>query len=98
MAPSEPDPTAGTPADYSDRLYRVYIEVGEWQYIARDAITAFLLERSRTHPAFDFTPAALHPRPHGYEVDLPMQLIPELVRALAERNVAVYQVVRAALE
>lgn len=98
MAPSEPDPTVGTPADYSDRLYRVYVEVGEWQHIARDAITALLLDRSRVHPAFDFTPAALHVRPHGYEVDLPMQLIPERVRALAECNVAVYQVVRAALE
>jgi hypothetical protein len=72
VAVSEPDPTVGTPADCSDRLYRVYVEVGEWQHIARDAITALLLDRSRVHPTFDFTPAALHVRPHGYEVDLPM--------------------------
>jgi hypothetical protein len=84
----------GTPDDYGDTLYRVYFEVGEWEGIARDAIIAFLVERANDHPAFDFDDSLLHARPHGYEVDLPMQLIPEVVRALAERNVAVYQVVR----
>ncbi|MFN4161946.1 MAG: hypothetical protein ACK4FW_08205 [Stenotrophomonas sp.] len=94
MDSSEPDPAQGTPREYSDALYRVYFEVGEWQDIARDAITAFLVERSRDHPAFDFAPAALEVKAHGYEVDLPMQLIPEVVRVLAERNVGIYQVVR----
>jgi hypothetical protein len=84
----------GTPDDYGDTLYRVYFEVGEWEGIAREAIIAFLVERASDHPAFDFDDSLLHARPHGYEVDLPMQLIPEVVRALAERNVAVYQVVR----
>ncbi len=84
----------GTPDDYGDTLYRVYFEVGEWEGIARDAITAFLVERASDNPAFDFDASLLHARPHGYEVDLPMQLIPEVVRALAERNVGVYQVVR----
>lgn len=93
---SDPTPEAmhDTPSDYSDALYRVYFEVGEWEGIARDAITAFLVERASDHPAFDFDASLLHARPHGYEVDLPMQLIPEVVRALAEQNVAVYQVVR----
>jgi len=84
----------GTPDDYGDTLYRVYFEVGEWEGIARAAITTFLVERARDHPAFDFDASLLHARPHGYEVDLPMQLIPEVVRALAEQNMAVYQVVR----
>lgn len=41
-----------------------------------------------------FDASLLRARPHGYEVDLPMQLIPEVVRALADKNMAVYQVVR----
>ena len=94
MNDTTPEAIHGTPDDYGDRLYRVYFEVGEWEGIARDAIIAFLVERASDHPAFDFDASLLHARPHGYEVDLPMQLIPEVVRALAERNVAVYQVVR----
>jgi hypothetical protein len=77
----------GTPEDYGDTLYRVYFEVGEWEGIARDAITAFLVERASDNPAFDFDASLLYARPYGYEVDLPMQLIPEVVRALAERRV-----------
>lgn len=88
------DPVHGTPRDYGDTLYRVYFEVGESEDIARDAITTFLVQRASDNPAFDFDASLLHARPHGYEVDLPMQLIPEVVRALAEQNVAVYQVVR----
>ena len=30
MDPDATDPTLGTPADYSDALYPVYFEVGEW--------------------------------------------------------------------
>lgn len=88
------DTQGDTPADYSDALYRVYFEVGEWQQVALGAISAFLLERSRDHPAFHFDPASVQRVDHGYALELPMQLIPEVVRALAERNVAVYQVVR----
>lgn len=40
------------------------------------------------------TPSDIRARQHGYEVDLRMQLIPELVRALTVRNVAIYQVLR----
>lgn len=84
----------GTPADYSDALCRVYVEAGESDFIALDAITAFLVERSADHPAFHFVPEALRARDHGYELDLPMQSIPEGVRALAAAKVAVCQVRR----
>jgi len=53
------DATSDPPADYSDALYRVYLEVGETDFTARDAITAFLVERSTDHPAFHFVPGAL---------------------------------------
>lgn len=84
----------GTLADYSDDLYRVYFEVGEWEGIACDAITTFLIERSRDNPAFTFDATDLQPVEHGYELDLPMQLIPEVVGALVARHIGVYQVLR----
>ena len=31
---------------------------------------------------------------HGYELELPMQVIPEVVNLLSKKNIAVYQVVR----
>lgn len=91
---NDPAELTGTPKDYSDVLQRVYFEVGEFEGIARSAIIRFLTERARDHAAFDFDASLLKQRPHGYEVDLPIQLVPEVVRALAAANVAVYQVIR----
>jgi hypothetical protein len=31
---------------------------------------------------------------HGYETELPIQCVPDLVRLLSAENIAVYQVVR----
>lgn len=94
MTPGQTDAGHGTPADYTGALYCVYVEVGEWKGLARDAISDFLVERSRELQDFHFSPSDIRARQHGYEVDLPMQLIPELVRALTVRNVAIYQVLR----
>jgi len=79
----------GTLRDYTNDRYRVYFEVGEHEEFARDVIASFLKSRS---PDF----AASLPRRHGegYEIDIPIQLIPEIVRELAAHNVAVYQVIR----
>lgn len=94
MASAGKASAVGTPAGYSDALCRVDIEVGESDFIAPDAITAFLVERGAHHSAFHFIPEALRARDHGCELDLPMPLVPEVVRALAAANVAVYQVRR----
>ncbi|MEK0266737.1 hypothetical protein QT383_11510 [Stenotrophomonas rhizophila] len=66
MNDTTPEAIHGTPDDYGDTLYRVYLEVGDWEGIARDAITAFLVERASDHPAFHFDASQLHARPHGY--------------------------------
>lgn len=84
----------GTPGEYTDDLYRVYFEVGEFEDSARNAIASALKSYSQGSAHFDFTPSSLRQHSHGYEVDIPMQLIPEIVRELAARNVAVYQIVR----
>lgn len=87
-----------TPKDYGTTHYRVYFEVYEWQSIARNVITEVLLGRSSTSTAFHFEAEDLEEKPFGYEVDLPMQLIPEVVRELVEHKVGIYQIVRTPLK
>ena len=84
----------GTPEEYTDDLYRVYFEVGEHENFARDVMTQFLLSRRGDVSSFSFSSISLRQHAHGYEVDIPLQLVPEIVRELAARNVAVYQVIR----
>ena len=91
MSPSE---ASGTPADYTDVLYRVYFEVGEHRSLAREVMTRFLASRCQSTPFLSSHPASITRKESGYEVAIPMQIIPELVRELALHNVAVYQVVR----
>ncbi|USD37293.1 MULTISPECIES: hypothetical protein [Ferrimonas] len=75
----------GTPKDYSSDLYRVTFEVAESNGAAKTILTDFLgPEHSRKLIAL----------PHGYQCELPMQCIPELVRNLTMANIAVYQVIR----
>ncbi len=75
----------GTPKDYTNDLYRVYFEVVDTSGIARKVIDDFLgAERTSGVVALA----------HGYEVELPIQCVPEIVRLLSAENIAVYQVVR----
>ena len=75
----------GTPLDYTSDVYRVYFEVRDSGGSARRIIGDFLgLERA----------AEMLTLAHGYETELPIQCVPEVVRLLAAENIAVYQVVR----
>ena len=80
----------GSPKEYTDDLYRVYFEVGEYENFAADVMTRFLI----SNPDISYSPASLRQQSHGYEVDIPLQLVPEIVRELAKSNVAIYQVIR----
>ena len=63
----------------------VYFEVGEHQGMAWEVIEAYLgPERAEN----------LTPLPYGYECEVAIQGVPDIVRALAKQNIAVYQVVR----
>jgi hypothetical protein len=75
----------GTPLNYSSDLYRVYIEVRDLDGTARRIIANFLGEARS---------AGMVCLAHGYEIELPIQCVPEIVRLLAAENIAVYQVVR----
>ncbi len=75
----------GTPLDYTSDVYRVYFEVREHEGVVKEIMSDFLGTKRATKIA---TLA------HGYEIELPIQCIPEVVKLLADRNIAVYQVVR----
>lgn len=79
------DSLSGTPRDYSSDLHRIYLEMGEHEGVARRVIADYLgLPRSQ-----DLVTLA-----HGYECTLPIQAVPDLVRALSRERFGVYQVMR----
>ena len=84
MPPSDTMET-GTPRDYTPDIYRVYFEVGGLDLgvkeIIADLIGGERAKRIRTLA-------------HGYELELPIQCIPEIIQKLVLKNIAVYQVVR----
>lgn len=75
----------GTPKDYSNDLYFFYFEVGEFNEHALKIIREYLGPERMKH---------LRSLPHGYEFELPIQCVPDLVQRLVNQNVALYQVVR----
>ena len=75
----------GTPRDYTDDLYRYYFEVGEVDGRAERILREYLGEARS---------ASLNRLSYGFELVAPLQSAPDLVRRLAQQNIAVYQVVR----
>lgn len=64
---------SGTLRDYSAVMYKVYFEIGEHQEIGLGVLSAFVGERHSKH--------ILHLE-FGYEVAIPIQAIPEIVKRL----------------
>ena len=75
----------GTPLDYTSDVYRVYFEMSDSTREAKKIISAFI-GRERAEKIVTLA--------HGYEIELPIQCVPDVVRLLADANIAVYQVVR----
>ncbi len=75
----------GTPLDYTSDVYKVYFEVREYEGMVLKILSEFLGENKAS---------SINTLPHGYELELPIQVIPEVVRLLSQNNIAVYQVVR----
>lgn len=73
----------GTPHDYTQDVYRVYFEVTDPNGIAGKIIADFVGDEN-----------AILALAHGYELELPIQCVPEIVRLLSAENIAIYQVVR----
>lgn len=75
----------GTPLDYTSDIYRVYLEVGENNDTVKDILIDFMgIEKK--HQIVSLV--------YGYEIEIPMQCIPEIVRLIVNKNIAVYQVNR----
>lgn len=83
--PSYETKEIGTPLDYTSDMYRVYFEIRDHDGMAKEIISGFL------GPARAEKIVTLA---HGYEMELPIQCIPEIIRLLATENIAIYQVVR----
>lgn len=79
------DPERGTPRDYSESMYRYYLELADLGPTARDIIEAFVPHHHAAH---------IVELDYGFEFEAPMQVAPDLIRALASNNIAVYQLVR----
>lgn len=74
--------TIGTPKEYSDNLYLVYIEL----YQTNDEFREIISQHGKITTELEF----------GYICEVNMQGIPEIARALALKNNAIYQIVRLA--
>jgi hypothetical protein len=77
----------GTPHDYSESMYRFYLELADRSPTARSIIEAVLPQ----HHAADIVELD-----YGFEFEMPIQVAPDLIRALAGNNIAVYQLLRMA--
>ncbi len=75
----------GTPLDYTEDVYKVYFEVGEYKECALNILATYLGEDR----AQSITKLA-----YGYELEIPIQCIPEITSLLCDGGVGVYQIVR----
>ncbi len=77
----------GTPRDYSESMYRFYLELADCSPNTRRLIEEFLPQ----HHA-----ARIADLDNGFEIEMPIQCAPDLVRHLMGNNIAIYQLVRLA--
>ena len=76
-----------TPLEYSEELYRFYLETVDVDGAAERVLASFLGPRHAKR---------LHRLAHGSEFVAPIQCAPDLIRLLTQENIAVYQLVRQA--
>ena len=79
------DSDLGTPHDYSERMYRFYLELADCSPTTRSIVETFLPQHQAT-PIVELD--------YGFEFEMPIQVAPDLIRALATNSIAVYQLVR----
>lgn len=76
---------SGTPKDYSEDLYRFYLEVVDRDFSVKGILIDFLGPQNVI---------SMSDKPYGYEFDMPIQRAPDVIRNLAKANIAIYQLVR----
>ncbi len=75
---------SGTPRDYSEDIYKVYFEVEGSERVILDIL--------KTIVGYPYSKYILHLE-FGYELGMPIQCIPELVRLLSRLKILVYLVI-----
>jgi hypothetical protein len=75
----------GTPRDYSENVYRYYLELADCSPAVRLMIEKFLPGRYA---------ASIVNLDYGFEFEMPIQVAPDLVRHLTSKNIAIYQLAR----
>lgn len=75
----------GTPRDYTEDVYKVYFEVGEYKESALNILATYLGEDK----ANSITKLA-----YGYGLEIPIQCVPDIARLLCEGGIGIYQIVR----
>ena len=70
----------GTPFDYSDDKVIVYFEIVDKQSVRRIMEDISFIDNIKDLE-------------HGFEVKIAIQQIPEVIRCLAEENIAIYAVI-----
>ena len=78
---------SGTPRDYSEGMFRFYLELADCSHNTRRLIEEFLPQYHATQIA-DLA--------HGFQFEMPIQCAPDLIRHLMGKNIAIYQLVRLA--
>ncbi len=73
------------PKDYTDDLYKVYFEVGEYKGRAKKVLENYLGADQK---------GKIKILSHGYVVEIAMQCIPDIIGGLIAENIAIYQVNR----
>jgi hypothetical protein len=79
--PSYVSEEIGTPKDYTDDMYKVYFEVAD-------------VEEKIFNLLEIYSYAPIEKLTNGYEAVLHIQMIPDIIRVISSRNIAIYQVIR----
>jgi len=70
-----------TPKDYTSDYYKFYFELMDYKNIAYEILLLFTNDK-------------IIKLSYGYEVILNIQMIPDIVKEIASKNIAIYQIIR----
>ena len=76
----KPERIYGTPFDYSNNKLPVYFELADKQNARKSIERIPFIENIKDLE-------------HGFEIELTIQQIPEVIRSLSQKNIAIYSVI-----
>lgn len=79
------DKSLGTPRDYTDRRHSFYFELAD-----PEGMPSVILKEWLGPDRF----AQVVRHPFGFQIEMPIQEVPDVIRRLVNADVAIYQVVR----